>query len=65
VVEGRMAVVVGETRGGGTTRLDFFVGASASAMVSVRPTAAAPTTAAGTIVAGRAGTGVTEGGALG
>lgn len=51
-VEGRRAVVVGETRGGGTTVLDFFLAAVRSSAVSATAAAAI---AAGTTVAGRGG----------
>lgn len=56
-VAGRMAVVVGETRGGAVTMVDFFLAASASTATSARPAAAAAVTAAGMTDAGLAGTG--------
>jgi hypothetical protein len=52
-VDGRIAVVVGETRGGGTTKLDFFLAISDSTAVSATTAAASE---AGTTVAGRRGT---------
>ena len=56
---GRIAVVVGETRGGGVTKLDFFLAVSASMASSASPAvaaAAAATATAGTTVEGLGGT---------
>lgn len=52
---GTRSDVVGETRGGGTTRLDFFFGVSASTAASVSPAAAPAATPAVTTLAGRGG----------